>query len=157
MLIDSTLKEINDLLEEFNESIINSLRFHKITNTGEAERSLRVEIGREFAQSVGIFYLEYLDQGRGKDPKKKDPNFRKNIRSWLQTKHGITDADKLETATDRVVFFINKLGTLIYRDKSRGIQIDKKIEILRGKLKESVARGAVKDIKRMLNKHLKTQ
>ena len=152
MIINSTISEISDLLDEFNDSIKRTLQSKGISNTGEAERSLRVELGHTFARSVGIFYIEFLDKGRGKNPSKADPNFRKNIRKWLVTKHGITDIDELETATDRVVYFINKLGTLIYRDNKKGLEIDKKVLSLKSKLSEAVTRGAVTDIKRVLNK-----
>ncbi|NIV13657.1 MAG: hypothetical protein GWN62_20965, partial [Aliifodinibius sp.] len=71
-LIDNTVR----LVEEFNQQIRSDLNSKGIDNTGEASRSMRIEveqIGTKVnIRSLGIDYMYYLDQGRapGKFPPK---------------------------------------------------------------------------------------
>ena len=61
----TTIEAIIKDVERFNDSIVNALDSKNISNTREAAESIRIEFGFDFVRSIGIFYLEFLDTGRG--------------------------------------------------------------------------------------------
>lgn len=147
--------QVNAVLEQvelFNESIKDALNTKRISNTGEAARSLRTEFGEDFVRSLGVFYLEFLDTGRGSG---KFPPYQP-IANWVSLKLGITPSD---SQFDGVVYMIRKkiaaLGTEIFRNNNKGIELDKKIVTLRKAINESVAKSVVIDIKQKLDKFKK--
>jgi len=152
--IEATIKEV----EKLNESIRDALNSKNITNTGEAARSLRIEHGDDFVRSIGIFYLEFLDTGRGTG--KFPPS--EPIEKWVRTKLGISS---INPEFDGIVFVIRKkiaeLGTEIFRNNSKGIELDEKIVTLRENLSETLRETTVFEINQRLDKfkkaHLKNK
>lgn len=152
--IDAAIKEV----EKFNDSIKDALNTKRISDTGEAARSLFVEHGADFVRSIGIFYLEFLDTGRG--PGKFPP--RRPIERWVESKLGISPSD---SEFDGVVYVISKkiadLGTAIFRNNSKGIELNKKIVTLRKNLNEALRESTVFTIKQRLDRfkraHLKNK
>ena len=151
-IIEAIVKEV----EAFNQSIRDTLASKRINNTGEASKSLEVIHGKDFVQSVGVFYLEFLDTGRGSNPKKSSKGkFLEAIKKWLRTKHGITKEPELTKKAEHVVYRINALGTLIFRDNKKGIELTKKISILRENINEEVADAVKIEIEQKLDKFKK--
>lgn len=152
--IEVTIKEV----EKFNDSIIATLDSKRISDTGEAARSLLVEHGENFVRSIGIFYIEFLDTGRA--PGKFPP--RAPIARWVESKLGISPSD---SEFDGVVYVISKkiadLGTTIFRNNSKGIELDKKIVTLRKNLNEALRESTIFTIEQRLNRfktaHLKNK
>ncbi len=147
--IEIVIKEV----EKFNDSIRDALNNKNISDTGEAANSLFVEHGEDFVRSIGIFYLEFLDTGRapGKFPPKKP------IERWVESKLGISSSDP---EFDGIVFVIQrkiaKLGTTIFRNQGKGIELDKKIVTLRENLNSELRKSTVATIKQRLDKFKKT-
>jgi hypothetical protein len=149
--MNDSLNLIVQELNKFNLSIKNTLNQKNISNTGEAANSLRVEKGIDYGRSLGIFYLEFLDKGRG--PGKFPPV--KEIRNWVITKLKISDSKQVESITYLVSKKIAKLGTIIFQDNSKGLEIDKKIDVLRKSIRINLSRNVKTDINRKLNKYYK--
>jgi len=147
----TVVETVIEELEQFNQLIIDSLNSKNISNTGEAAKSLRVKVDGNTIQSLDIFYLEFLDKGRGKG---KFPDLNK-IKSWVQSKLGITDENEI----NQVAFFVSrniaKLGTAIFRDNSKGIEIDKKVAILRADIKENIGKAAKSEMIQKLDRFKK--
>lgn len=154
--MDEQIKAIIIEVEKFNDSIRDALNSKNISNTGEAARSLLVNYGADFVQSVGIFYLEFLDTGRGSG---KFPP-REPIEKWVQSKLGISSSD---SQFNGIVYVIQRkiarLGTEIFRNNSKGIELNKKIVTLRQNLNDAVKDSVRLRIKQRLDKfkiaHLK--
>lgn len=136
---------INEV-EKFNESIKEALDSKNITNTGEAARSLRIDYGEDFVKSIGIFYLEFLDTGRGPG---KPPPFRK-IHKWVMQKFGQTEQEAYPFAK-YVTEKIAKIGTDIFINNGVGIELEKKVEILRQNIRMSIENYIKFDLKQELN------
>lgn len=143
------IQAIINEVEKFNESIKDALNSKNISDTGEAANSLFVEYGNDFVQSIGIFYIEFLDTGRapGKFPPKAP------IESWVKSKLGKSESD---SDFDGIVFVIRRkiaeIGTSIFLNNSQGIELDKKIVTLRQAVNEAVSESVKVKIKQRLNK-----
>lgn len=152
--IEAAIKEV----EKFNDSIIDALDSKNISNTGEAARSIYIEHGEDFVRSIGIFYLEFLDTGRapGKFPPKEP------IERWVQSKLGLSPGN---SEFNGIVFVIQRkiaqLGTEIYLNKGKGIELSEKIVTLRENLNIALRESTVLTIKQRLNRfkiaHLKNK
>lgn len=151
--IGATINNMNEIIqniiievEKFNDSIKEALDSKKITNTGEAARSLRIDYGEDFVKSIGIFYLEFLDTGRG--PGKFPPI--QPLIDWAKKKFGVNDKEAKQIAflTARK---ISQLGTEIYINNGKGIELDKKIIILRENLNQSIKNSVKFEVKEKLN------
>jgi hypothetical protein len=114
-IIPSIVKEV----EKFNESIKDALDSKNISNTGEAARSLYVDWGENWVKSIGIFYLEFLDTGRGPG---KFPPIAQLIK-WAQSKFGVDEVEAKSIAF-AVARKIADLGTEIYMNKGQGIELE---------------------------------
>lgn len=145
LVLEEILKEV----EIFNESIRKTLDEKGISNTEEASKSLRIEFGNNFVKSIGVFYLEFLDTGRGPG---KFPNIGA-IREWVRTKKGITDARELDRVTFLVARRIAQIGTRIFRDNSKGIELEKKINILNERLIETSSKAAKAEVLQRLDRY----
>jgi hypothetical protein len=141
-IIQSIVKEV----EKFNESIKDALDSKNISNTGEAARSLYVDWGENWVKSIGIFYLEFLDTGRGPG---KMPPF-EPIMKWAIAKTG-QQRNELYGLVKYVQQKIADLGTEIYLNKSNGIELEKKIITLKENLNDVVKESAKFEIKEKLN------
>lgn len=152
-LTDAIIRE----LELFNESIRDTLYGKNITNTGTAKKSLRTEHVSNSYKSIGIFYLEFLDTGRGSGGL---PPINK-IHNWVKSKLGITDEKQSLSVAYAVAKKIQRLGTEIFKDPSKGINLDAKVKQLKEDLNRKMAEGIKLDIIQKLdkfkNKHLKTE
>lgn len=138
-LIDITVDE----LERFNQEIKDTLSRKGIDTTGRASSSLRINVDEQknSFQSIGVDYIEALDKGRG--PGKFPPP--DVIRQWV--------VNKPVTINPFIVGRkIAREGTEIFKDNSKGLQIDDKIEVLTGRIKERVPKGLKADILKKLNK-----
>lgn len=152
--IEATIKEV----EKFNDSIRDALDSKNISNTREAVRSIYIDFGENFVRSMGIFYLEFLDTGRapGKFPPKEP------IERWVQTKLGLSPGN---SEFDGIVFVIQRkiaqLGTEIYLNKGKGIELSEKIVTLRENLNIALRESAILTVKQRLNRfkqaHLKNK
>jgi hypothetical protein len=146
------IEQIISEVEKFNESIIDVLDSKNISNTREAANSLRIEFGEDFVQSIGVFYLEFLDTGRG--PGIMPPY--EPIANWVNTKLGIDENDE---TFEGVVFAIRKkiadMGTEIFRNNSKGIELREKIITLRENIMKTTPKFVVSEIKQHLNKFKK--
>ena len=146
-----TIESIINEVEKFNESIVDALDSKKISNTREAANSLNVKFGDDFVQSWGVFYLEFLDTGRGPG---KPPPYNK-IEFWVKTKLGLSE----ESDIKRAVYFIRKkiadLGTEIYLHNEEGIELTEKVVTLRKQLKQVIPISAKADVIQLLYKFKK--
>jgi len=120
-------------LEAFNQSIVDTLISKGINNSGEAAKSLKVVNNGANYSSVGADYIEILDTGRGKG-KYAPVN---SIQEWVKSKLGITDEKEIKS----VAFVINRKikneGTEIFKDNTKGLEIDLKIkEMIPGLMSE---------------------
>ena len=134
-------------LEIFNQSIKDSLDGKNITNTGTAKKSIRIEVDNNSYKSIGIFYLEFLDSGRGSGG---IPPINK-IQNWVKTKLGVTDEKESLSIAFAVAKKIQKLGTEIFENPAKGIQLDEKIAELKKNIESKIAEKTVVDITRGLN------
>lgn len=138
-------------LESFNDEIKDDIIRKGIKNTGGAASSLKVVNKGNSYVSVGNDYIEVLDTGRS--PGKYAPV--KNIQEWVRTKLGITDDKKMK----QVAFLVNRKikneGTAIYKNKAKGLEIDKKINKLSDNLRKDLMVFAIADVKKQLNKFQK--
>jgi len=146
-IIQSVVLEV----ENFNESIRQTLDEKNINNTREAANSLRVQYGTDFVRSIGIFYLEFLDRGRY--PGSYAPF--NPISKWVSTKLGITDEKENKQATYAIIKKIHNLGTKIYRDNRNGIELDDKILELKIAVNESIKSSIKIEITRRLDEFKK--
>ena len=122
------------LVKDFNDSIIKDLDTKRITNTGKAKQSLRVEVGLTNVRSLGIDYLLYLDQGRSSG---KFPPVLK-ITEWVREKLKISNSRELKQVSYLVGRKISKEGTEIFKNKSKGIELDKKIDVLKFRIRTDI-------------------
>lgn len=122
-LIEQTV----ELVEQFNDEIQSDLRTKGIDNTGQTAGSLRIESTKNSVKSIGSNILYFLDKGRG--PGKFPPPA--IIEEWVKTK-------PVDINPYLVGRKIAREGTAIYKDNSKGVQLDNKIEKLKVKIKEII-------------------
>lgn len=135
-------------LGKFNESLKDELVRKNINDTNNAMDSLREEQKDEKTfQSIGSDYVEFLDRGRR--PGSFAPVA--NIQDWVKSKLGITD----EIQMKQIAFLVNrkiaKEGTAIFKNNSKGLEIDEKIPKFREKLVDELKNFAVVDVKKKLD------
>lgn len=144
------IKVIINEVEKFNDSIKDALNSKGISDTGEAANSLYIKHGRDFVQSIGIFYLEFLDTGRGPG---EPPPF-KPILEWAMRRTG-EDASGAWGLAKYVQNKIAEIGTTIFINNSRGIELDEKIVTLRKAINEEVAKSVKVQVLKKLDKFKK--
>ena len=147
IILDGIEKEVIKL----NDSIKLELDIQDINNTGEASRSLEVKKYDNRVQSLGVFYLEFLDTGRG--PGKYPPT--NKIRLWVQQKLGLTDEKEINTATFLISRKIKELGTQIFEKKKKGIGLTEKTERLRKEISSKLPDLAKAEVIQRLDKYKK--
>jgi hypothetical protein len=108
---------IVDELTKFNTEIRNEMSRKGLDTTGKASASLRVVKSANIIASVGIDYIEYLNRGRG--PGKQPPL--EKIKQWVEAKN-------LEVAPFVIARKIGREGTEIFRDRTKGLMLEPKIE-----------------------------
>jgi hypothetical protein len=107
--------------------------------------------GNDFVQSIGIFYLEFLDRGRYPGTY---PPFAP-ISKWVATKLGIIDEKENKQVTFAVMRKLYNLGTEIYRNKKNGIELDNKILELKIAVNEAIKNSVKVEIERKLDEFKK--
>ena len=135
-------------LDDFNQSIKDTLVRKGISDTGSAAASLKTKQDGNKYQSVGNDYIEVLDKGRG--PGKFAPPI--DIQAWVMSKLGITGVPELKQVAYAVNLKIKQEGTAIYKDNSKGLEIDDKIARFTEPLVKDLQVFAVADIKKKLDK-----
>jgi len=108
-----TAKHLNNLKEKIQRTIASK----GLDNSGEAFNSLEVKGN----QLLGNDYIYFLDQGRA--PGKFPPT----LISWVKNKLGLegSEAKQVDFLVRRK---IARDGTNIYRNKSKGIELDTLVE-----------------------------
>lgn len=131
------LKNTEKLVEQFNQSIRDDLSFKNIDDTGEAASSMRIEVNenKNSVTSYGIFYMYYLDKGRG--PGKFPPV--NVITDWAVNK-------PVEISPYLIGRKIAREGTEIFKNSSKGIELDNKRKELLNKLKQESPKWAKQDL-----------
>ena len=135
-------------IDEFNQMIKDELVRKGINNTKNASNSLKsIQKDEKTFQSVGSDYIEILDQGRS--PGKFAPV--DSIQEWVKTKLGITDSREIRS----IAYLVNRKiaieGTTIYRNKSKGLELDVLIAEFTKKLIKDLTVFAIADVKKELN------
>ena len=135
------------LVENFNDEIRSDLSSKGLDNSGQAANSIRIVTTKNSVTSFGVDYLFYLDKGRG--PGKFPPP--ETIKKWVESKpvpvHPFVIGRK-----------IAREGTEIFKDNSKGIELDVKREELTKKIKQNAPLWAKNDILkqiRVLNQKIK--
>lgn len=144
------IKAIIKEVERFNDSIRETLTAKGINDTGEAARSLYVDYGSDFVRSIGIFYLEFLDTGRGPG---NPPPFNR-ILEWAMQKTG-QPKEKVWGLAVYVTDKIARLGTEIFRNNSEGIELQEKIVTLRKEIQVAVKQATIVTIRQKLDRFKK--
>ena len=137
--MSATSEMIIEELFFFEQSIKDTLDGKNITNTGTAKNSIHTEVNGNRYQSIGIFYLEFLDGGRGAGGM---PPVHK-IQNWVKTKLGITDEKKSLSVAYAVAKKIQKLGTEIFKNPNKGIQLTAKITDLKRQINSQIAETVI--------------
>ena len=132
----------NDYLEAIAADIRAALDRQGLTNTGRARESVKVRNRRNI---IAVGYIATLFQGIGRSPGKFVP--RQALRDWIRQR-GIQFIDRSRDnrpmSVSSMVFLINRklrfFGSRIYRDRRRGIQIDRIIEKRNAEYMPKIAR-----------------
>jgi hypothetical protein len=128
-------------LEKLRDDIRAAIASKGLDNSGAAFDSL--EISRN--QLLGADYFYYLDKGRG--PGKFPPL--KNIVEWVRSKLGLEGSEAKGVAYV-IGKKISEKGTEIYRDNSKGINLDALITAMLTDLQEAVADEAKVEVLKWL-------
>ena len=123
-------------LELLKSAIQDELRNKNLDSSGEASNSLEVEENK----LLGNDYIYFLDQGR--KPGKFPPP--QNIRDWVRDK--LTIGDDESSVAYLVGRKIANEGTEIYKDKTKGIQLDNLIKTMLKELYKEIEEEAVKEV-----------
>ena len=121
-----TKKHLNELKKE----IENDMSSKGLNNTKSAVNSLEVKGNTLWGNS----YIYFLDKGRrpGKFPPVNA------MRDWVRSKLGITNDNENKSVAFLVGRKISNFGTNIFRDKSKGIQLDNKVNNMLNNLYEEL-------------------
>jgi hypothetical protein len=149
---EKIIQIVESEFELFNESIRETLKAEKINATGEASKSLRVESDNNSVKSLGVFYLEFLDTGRGHG---KYPPLDK-ILDWVKVKFPEKNEDEAEIFAKIVQQRIAKLGTLIFQNNGvGGIRLSEKKELVRQNLSIALKKEVKEQLTQRLDKFKK--
>lgn len=136
--LNIVFEEAQNLVSEIRQDLSSK----RIDDTGEASNSLRVEKSSFNVKVFAISYLEFLDRGRG--PGKFPPV--NKMREWVKSKLGIDD--------NSIAYLIGKKiseeGTNIYRNKSKGIEFDQKVENMIKRINERLPAAIKLDVQNQL-------
>lgn len=143
--MSKTTEIVRTVLNNFNKSIKDAIDSKGLSNTGKAKDSLRIEVKETLnkvnGKSIGVDYLEVLNTGRGPG-KFPPPN---KIEAWTETK-------PVEIDPFLVGRKIAREGTEIFKDKSKGIELDKLTAQAAKELTKKIAVGIAFDLQQKLNK-----
>jgi len=142
---------IEQKVKEFNTSIASDMDKKRITDTNKAKRSLKVVVSGNSVKSIGIDYIEYLN--RGSAPWKGDDNKNAKILGYILEKNGWSDRRK--TNPYAAAYGIVRKGSKIYRNKSKGLELEKKVEVLTKEIIEGLSKVEAENISIRLNEAMK--
>lgn len=129
------MQYVKDMAEEVNQAIKDDLKNKGIDTTGAASNSLRIYVDGNKVQSWGVDYMYFLDKGRG--PGKFPPP--DVLQAWVNDK-GLSIAPYL------VGKKISEEGTEIYKNNSKGIELDKKLDELKSELSKNISKFVKIDV-----------
>ena len=127
---------IKEEVEKFNESIRSDLNSKRLSDTGKAAESLRVETNEKEGKvlSIGSEHLEYLN--RGTRPWQGDEKKNTNILNFILIKSGWADRKFIKNPYMIAKSIVTK-GSAIHRGEKEGIELEEKVE----KLTQSLLNG----------------
>jgi len=138
--LNNILKKDGELIVEDFRNVMNS---KGLNNTGGTSNSLKSKNNEKSLSILGDHHIQQLHFGR--KPGKFAPA--KAIQDWVRTKLGISDLKKVKT----IAFLINRAmakgketppahsgGTFIFRNRGKGIELEKREEFGTNLIKESV-------------------
>lgn len=123
-LLDSIAIQVERTNEQIRQSIPN--------DQGKAARSLRVEIVGNEVRSLGISYIEYLN--RGSAPWANPDNYKKLGFILDQSRWAARNGVNPYAAA----YSIAHHGSQIFQGKKQGIELEKKIEELKARLRQNI-------------------
>jgi len=127
-------------LDRLKTTIQNVMRMKNLDASGKASDSLEIQ----GSKLVGNDYIYFLDKGRA--PGRFPPV--SNIRDWVRTKLGISDEKEINSVGFLVGRKMAREGTEIFKNKSKGLQLDNLVEEmlndLQKELPDAVAAEAFK-------------
>ena len=129
------IKNTRKVVEEFNQAIKDDLSSKMIDATGTASSSIYLQSDNTSVTSKGIFYLHYLDVGRA--PGKFPPI--DAIINWIEAKG-------IEIDPYIIARSITQSGTRIFRNRSLGIELDKKRQKVQDNIVENSAKWLKNDL-----------
>lgn len=135
------------LVENFNDEIRSDLYTKGIDNSFTASDSIRIEAGLYRVTSYGVDYLYFLDKGRG--PGKFPPP--ESLRQWVNSK-------PVPVAPYVIGRKIAREGTEIFKNPSKGIQLEEKRSRLLAELREKAPEWVKNDLLnkiKIANKNIK--
>ena len=123
------------LVEDFNDQVRSDLYTKGFDNSFTASDSIRTEVFMFRVVSKGVDYLYYLDVGRA--PGKFPPP--ESIKAWVESR-------ALTVSPYVIGRKIAREGTEIYKNPSKGIQLDEKRRDLLQQLNDNAPKWAKQDI-----------
>jgi hypothetical protein len=151
ILIDTIIEEA----EKTNAEIKTALKTKGINDTGRASNSIHIVTEANRVMSLGIFYLEFLNSGRGKTRKSEGGVLLKRIRVWVESKLGLS-GEEAERAAVLITLRIHEEGTRIKKNPAKyGIELTPKIEDLKRRLNERLGAAAKIEILEKLDRFKK--
>lgn len=148
-MADNLLQNTALLIEnEVMNPIKSDLSSKGIDNSKQASNSLRVEIKESENKVIlwGVDYLEVLNKGRG--PGKFPPI--NEIKLWVESK-------PVDISPYLVARKIAREGTRIFKDNTKGIQLEDKVINLRNELKKKIPYYAKEKVLNKLRKFNKAR
>lgn len=113
---------------------------------GTAAQSIHIKIQGDEIQSVGSYYIEYLD--RGSAPWKNPEQFKKL--GFILDKSGW--ADRKNTNPYAAAYSIAHYGSQIYRGRKTGIELDQKLDDLNKRLMQKIPKFVNREISNRLKR-----
>lgn len=138
---------IIEQVEQFNKDLARVLQSRKFIDTGKALRSLKIRSGKNFVQSIGVNYLEFLNRGSRPWSDKSFTSVKKlgyilHISGWAKRK-GLNPY--------AVAASIVKKGSQVFRGKRAGIEADELVKDFKDNLRIETKLYTSLEIKRKLN------
>ena len=141
---------IENALFWFNEQIRSRLDRKRITDTGQAKKSLRIQDNSTAKaykyQSIGIHYLEFTNKGRAYG--KRPPIYA--IEKWVKSKLRLS-GKQAKSAAFAVANKIAEEGTRIFKQNKLGIELDELTKELTEKLTKELSKSTKFEIEQKLN------
>lgn len=140
-------KSTEELLNEGGEAIVKKLReqlaVKQINNTKLASDSLSYEVKGNKLLINGLARIAFLEFGRSpgglSTGNTGESSFLGQLRKWVETKLGIKEEKKRNSVAYLIMRKIQREGTDIFSDRSKGIQIEVTLEEINNIIFEEVS------------------